>query len=106
MCFAGEKEEDQDSSTWWDWPDYMGSHQDFVDDADYEDGFLWSCCDKSGGRRGCIASRHKIARRASLPAPVRLPTPPRAEARREVQQLEQSLRDDRAAKRRKVESVN
>ncbi|KAG9228922.1 hypothetical protein BJ875DRAFT_362651, partial [Amylocarpus encephaloides] len=56
----GDKELADDSSFWddHDWQCH-GDPNDFVDDAAYDEGFIYSCCEKSGGAEGCKVTRHK-----------------------------------------------
>lgn len=52
----GDKEVDESSTTWDDFP---GEPDDFVDDPDYAEGVIWNCCDKALGSEGCVKERHQ-----------------------------------------------
>jgi len=57
---AGEKDIDYDNETWDDYDVRKdGDHWDFVDNSDYEDGFMWSCCKAEMDDAGCKRRRHQ-----------------------------------------------
>ena len=59
-CCIGEKEPDYDSEFWCDHDEDCHGHiDDLADEPTYEDGFVWSCCEKIGSGRPCVRSRHK-----------------------------------------------
>ncbi|KIW31559.1 uncharacterized protein PV07_03196 [Cladophialophora immunda] len=59
----GEKELDFESDFWADHdPNCHGDPDSFIDDPDYAEGFLWSCCDEEGGAEGCERTRHRPER--------------------------------------------
>ncbi|KIW91266.1 uncharacterized protein Z519_08162 [Cladophialophora bantiana CBS 173.52] len=43
-------------------PDCHGDPGSFVDDPDYQEGFIWDCCDEDGNAEGCETSRHRPTR--------------------------------------------
>ena len=50
---------DYDSDFWADHDeDCHGRMEDFKDDPDYGEGFLWQCCEKSGNAKGCQRTKH------------------------------------------------
>ncbi|KAK3699475.1 hypothetical protein LTR37_016432 [Vermiconidia calcicola] len=56
----GRKKVDAGSGIWDDHdPNINGDLEDFADDPDYASGFVWLCCDKAGGGKPCVWSRHK-----------------------------------------------
>lgn len=56
---SGDKEVDYESDFWADHDENChGDPEDFVDDPDFEGGFLWSCCGEIGSAKGCVVSRH------------------------------------------------
>lgn len=60
----GEKEVDDNSDTWADHdPDCHGDpyDSDLMNDPTFEDGYMWSCCEKYGGEEGCKQTKHKTA---------------------------------------------
>lgn len=58
-CEIGEKEADMESDMWIDHEeDHHGNIDDLVDDPEFEDGFLWSCCGGKVRSEGCIVSKH------------------------------------------------
>ncbi|KAK5191249.1 hypothetical protein LTR92_008968 [Exophiala xenobiotica] len=58
----GEKYLDVDSDLWDDHdPKCHGNPQDFEDDPEYGEGFMWDCCDEDGTTEGCTTSKHRPA---------------------------------------------
>lgn len=56
----GAKEVNYDAELWDDHDeDCHGRMECFEDDSDYQEGFIWSCCGKSGANKGCFMSNHK-----------------------------------------------
>ena len=58
----GEKEVDWYSGTWHDHNERTHGDPesaDLIDDPDYEDGYIWSCCQKRIYKDGCVKARHK-----------------------------------------------
>jgi hypothetical protein len=56
----GDKEVDYKSSTWYDHDeDCHGAYDDLIDEPDYQSGFIWDCCDKTGDSAGCKTEEHK-----------------------------------------------
>jgi len=56
----GEKELDDESSTWDDHDDNChGDRRYLEDEPDYEDGYMWSCCEEPGSAEGCKKTKHK-----------------------------------------------
>lgn len=54
------KDVDEAAEIWWDHDENChGPYKDFEDEPDYQEGFFWLCCDKSGANRGCMMSNHK-----------------------------------------------
>lgn len=39
--------------------DCHGDYEDFINDADFAEGFQWSCCDQPGDNEGCKSTKHK-----------------------------------------------
>ncbi|USW57669.1 hypothetical protein Slin15195_G109880 [Septoria linicola] len=57
---ACEKEANDASDMWADHDeDCHGTIEDLADDPDFEDGFVWSCCDQAVRTKGCIVSKHE-----------------------------------------------
>ncbi|KAK7902930.1 hypothetical protein LTR67_002576 [Exophiala xenobiotica] len=51
---------DDNSSVWDDFNGHGGNRmEDHVDDPEYQDGFLWTCCDGKLGSGGCKTTRHR-----------------------------------------------
>lgn len=49
--------------TWDDHKPWLrGEPEELDNDPDYEDGFLWNCCEKTGGEEGCITTKHRAAK--------------------------------------------
>jgi hypothetical protein len=54
------KEVDDSDDFWADHDSNVGGDpEDLMDDPNYEDGFIMSCCDKRPYEPGCVISRHK-----------------------------------------------
>ncbi len=61
-----------DAETWDDHDeDCHGTYDSFEDDADYQQGFIWTCCDAAGDDKGCMITNHK----ASVNIPRKEPVP-------------------------------
>ena len=57
---AGDLEIDYESSTWDDWDENCHGTMDTEDNQEeYPEGFVWSCCNKTGEKRGCRQSVHR-----------------------------------------------
>ena len=57
---TGEKEVNDEHHLWDDMdPDCHGVPDDFEDDPNYAEGFLWSCCEKDGEADGCKTTKHR-----------------------------------------------
>ncbi|GAP87379.1 hypothetical protein SAMD00023353_2700310 [Rosellinia necatrix] len=58
----GDLEEDSDSDVWADHDENCHGPIDTVENRmDFPEGFIWSCCQKLGHRRGCTKGRHSVA---------------------------------------------
>lgn len=58
----GQKEENPEASIWDDHEvDKYGFPEDDINDADYEEGFQWTCCEEMSAEEGCVESKHKVA---------------------------------------------
>jgi hypothetical protein len=80
------KELDHDADTWWDHdPDCHGDPHDLVDDFDYADGFVWSCCEKRGSRHGCKSTKHQSETNVIVPKP-KVPAPPPPNRKRKAEE--------------------
>ncbi|KAH8202430.1 hypothetical protein TruAng_003415 [Truncatella angustata] len=66
----GELVQDYDSSVWDDWDECHGEQDCEENREECPDGFLWSCCDKSGTHPGCTRGPHRAvgATRGRYPA--------------------------------------
>lgn len=62
----GVKEVDYGSSFWDDYQWGGPEPHEMVDEPDYVDGFLWSCCKEGLGEEGCRMSRHVSEREMPL----------------------------------------
>lgn len=75
MISAGTKEVDN-AEGFWSYRDVdCDQREDLVDDADYQDGFRWDCCEQwaaVGGdvAEGCIVSKH-VPKKAAVAKKVR-----------------------------------
>lgn len=57
---AGVKKVDFESDMWADHDERChGRLEDFKDDPEFSEGFIWSCCDQDGDAEGCRVTRHK-----------------------------------------------
>lgn len=57
-------------------PRCHGRPNDFKDDSDMAEGFVWDCCDKLGNEEGCKSTKHKatinlIVKKLPVMAPKR-----------------------------------
>ena len=51
---------DDDSDFWADHDeDCHGHYESFENDPDCQAGFIWECCERSGGEEGCMQDRHR-----------------------------------------------
>jgi hypothetical protein len=58
----GRKDADYDSSFWDDHDENChGRFEDLVDESEFQEGFIWDCCDKLGDHEGCKSTKHKSA---------------------------------------------
>ena len=63
MFSEGTKELDQRYDFWDDvkLEELDGDLSDHADETEFEDGFMWSCCEKPIASAGCVASEHEVA---------------------------------------------
>ena len=64
LCFwEGTKELDHRYDFWDDvkLDELDGDLSDHADETEFEDGFMWSCCEKPISSTGCVASEHEVA---------------------------------------------
>ncbi|KAH6663349.1 hypothetical protein B0J14DRAFT_609262 [Halenospora varia] len=82
----GHKELNDEEDFWADHdPDCHGDPESFIDDSDFAEGFIWTCCDKAGDADGCKETKHKNKQnivRARVPSPSPVPTPRKRKAER------------------------
>ena len=60
-CLAGTMELDSQADVWSDWDEHVCGRMDNQDNRQaYPDGFRWTCCNRSGSRRGCQRTSHRV----------------------------------------------
>lgn len=70
-CLLGQKERNYDADIWFNHhEDRDGPMDSLVDDEDYAEGFIWSCCEKDGTNEGCKYTRHKARVNQVVEEPV------------------------------------
>lgn len=60
LDWVGTKDVDYGNDFWADHDENChGPCESFVDDDDYGEGFLWTCCETQGDNKGCHSTKHK-----------------------------------------------
>ncbi|KXT06309.1 hypothetical protein AC578_9194 [Pseudocercospora eumusae] len=81
----GVKELDNMGDFWADHdPNCHGDPGSFVDDPDMEEGFVWSCCEQTGGADGCVISKHQPRETHIAKRPILTPVSRNAVGRRSI----------------------